>query len=213
VNGRVGFARAAKLARSSMIVVAGVLALWVVPAVASASPQWNKGGEPITSSQEINWKGTTEIGTTLAGALHVQVKCEDTGSGLAKTAGAGEESKWTFSNCRPEDRGDDYCEREVTMEALKLPWGTQLSTVEGSILDTLVPHGSEFEFHCKVEEATISVRCVPWYGEISATMENRAGGTVLATTKEARLECNDGEGKYIGSQTIALTKGGNLTVK
>jgi len=93
------------------------------------------------------------------------------------------------------------------------------STVYGVVLSGPVPAEtsavteSEQLTGLQPGKATISVRCVPWYGEISATMENRAGGTVLATTKEARLECNDGEGKYIGSQTIALTKGGNLTVK
>ena len=212
---QVGFARAAKLTRRTMIIAAGVLALWVIPAVASATPQWDKGGEPITSSQEIKWKGTIQIEAWVAGAGYAEFKCEDTGSGLAKVGGVEEETKWTMSNCKPE--GQQWCVKSVSAEALHLPWKAELTASEGKIFNTIQSPGDTAEIAFKCEYTSNEyIHGTTWFlSSNHATMTNVSVG-VEETIEGQQFGGEGGSGHPAdlwSHQTIQFSKAtGTLSV-
>ncbi len=202
-------------------VVAGVLALGlVVPALASASPEWYLGGTPITSNTAISWTGSLELEVSSGLGLTVRAKCEDSGSGLAKTHGAGEEKAWTFTCTNLAE-----CP-SPSLEAKALPWTTQLFSSEGKIFQEIGEGGLEaksIRLTCKSTEKR-TVECTiedsRGKGGLVTQMTNQAGGTVRAASLSDPLKCSglnglsNNTGAILTTQTIKESLGRNpLQVK
>jgi hypothetical protein len=206
-DGQTGGNRTTRLTRHAIVTAISALVLWgAVPAAANASTVWQWAGEPITTTKPVKWQGTFKLQIDPPGLGYSAVKCEDTGTGTVGPAGVGEVKTWTFSSCH----GEEGCKFSgATIEAMGLPWTTELTYSEGKILNvTHVPLKVKGGFKLKCESSVykINSECptVP-----NATMSNSAPG-VLAEIWQELNPCSESglTGTLIASsQKIELTEG------
>ncbi len=163
-------------------------------------PVWRVNGTPITSATAVNWKGTVTMGDTLSGFGQLEVECKDTGTGFVGPGEVSEMTKWTLSECSNK-RG---CSGSTpSIEALRLPWHSELYSVEGGVQN--LTSGGEFKFTCTASGETIKDECnwVP-----AATLTNTGSGvTVAFREKRSCWLGKNGAGEIVGSQEIKTTTG------
>lgn len=166
-------------------------------------PLWRVNGVPIATATPVTWKGTVKVHDHVTGLGTLEVQCEDTGTGYAGVGTAGEMTSWTMSNCTPKAE----CTSNASIEALSLPWKTELYAIEGSV-QGLINHGSVagFKFKCKALGETVEDECL-WVPP--AILTNTASG-VTAAYKEEFHGCFLGlgsTGQITGSQAIKTSTG------
>jgi hypothetical protein len=172
--------------------------------------EWYKNASPLTGATPVSWAGTVELSDDLHSLGEAHVRCEDSGTGEAGSEYKGEMTKWTFSNCT----GSGVCEvAGATIEALHLPWNTELATVEKTIRNYMVSSGKGapyFLMQCKGVGMTIKNECRVQH---STAMAN-SGLDVTATYNRAEQVVCVGEpaGELESTQTIGLSLGGQLEV-
>ena len=165
-------------------------------------PLWLINGSPVTGSSAIKWKGTITLSDTLSFGK-VAVTCEDTGSGSATAASAGEQTSWTISKCTPAA----HCESAASIEAVHLPWHTELFVDEGT-LGNMPMTGSGipgFKLKCKALGETIADECaVP-----ASTVTNTKSGvsSVFYSTKFSCADGLGGGGQLEGTQAVETVPG------
>ena len=180
-------------------------------AEAGGALTWLHNEAPITEASAIGWKGTVTLSDFINGLGTIAVKCEDTGSGTAGVLGSGEMTQWTISNCSPVF--SSHCESEAAIEALHLPWHTELAVVEGAIRNVITNGGKGtplYKLKCKASGTNITDECpVP-----NMAMTNTKSG-VTATFEKEKFSCvagPSGDGQLEGSQAIELHAAGLLQV-
>lgn len=131
------------LRRAGMLTVAALLlgALWGAGVATAASPEWMKGGAPLIKASAFESKIETMIFTQANTGL--EINCHGVSGGAAKTAGTvgpgavGEITGVTTSSGSHEIACEELksgsCLSPVHIEALRLPWKTELVTVSGEI--------------------------------------------------------------------------------
>jgi hypothetical protein len=175
-------------------------------------PVWLDSGAQIAKGEAVSWKGTITLSDYTASYGNIAVKCEDTGSGLAGSFSAGETTSWTMSGCS--SVSGSACTSEASMEALDVPWRTELFTSEGAVHDLAAENGKGkpgFKFKCKTVAGIVTDECrmIP-----TPTITNITGGVTEAFNDE-KFTCSQGRasaGGLEGSQTVKLTNGNTLQV-
>lgn len=179
-------------------------------------PLWLKNGVAIEGASK-----SIEFGKKLSlyaetGYGDLGVTCEDHGEGVAGETGMGSIAKITLSSCKPAP-GQSGCQSEYGIEALHLPWSTQL-LFEGAVAhEFLLGDGAGtpgFVLKCEVNSTkgfTDTCTSVP-----SLVAENNTEHGVLAEFGSQKMSCTIG-GAISGSiyespQTINLTSGETLHV-
>jgi hypothetical protein len=120
----------AKYARRVAPALVGALALWcAAPAVAST--EWTRNGVAITAAKKVLRSGTIDVLDRPSG-LFFELTCQDTGKGVVKPGTGGEITELSFSKCQ-KVTGPPSCEAGVAIEALHLPWTTELAFEEGAV--------------------------------------------------------------------------------
>jgi hypothetical protein len=213
---RGGHRRALSVARRAAVLATGALALWgVAPALASTRVGWRVNGAPLNeTSVATHWKGTLTLSDSKVPVVGASAaKCEDTAEGLAESGGAGEVTSLTASGCA----AVKGCEsgHEVTVEALHLPWHTELVATEGSLREVLTSGGKGapgFKLKCRALGVQLQDECT---GTLSASTTNNASGVTAAFSASEKFSCTSGgagSGTLEGSQTIEAS-GGKLSAE
>jgi hypothetical protein len=174
-------------------------------------PVWLAGGSRIVTGKATSWKGTLTLSDYTAPYGYIAVKCEDTGSGLAGGASAGETASWKMSGCVAVSGSN--CTSEASIEALDVPWRTELFTSEGIVRDLAAEKGKGkpgFKLKCKTVAGVVTDECrmLP-----TPSITNATGGVTEAFNE--KFTCSQGRaaaGGLEGSQAITLTGGELLQV-
>ncbi|HEY3830592.1 MAG TPA: hypothetical protein VGL57_15485 [Solirubrobacteraceae bacterium] len=178
--------------------------------VAPAPVEWQLGGAGLAEPLVAGWKGKMKLTDA-----EETVECEDTATGMVGLAGAGEITKWTTANCSG-GIGKTACETPPVVEALNLPWHTELVTVAGVIRDVMVNSGKGvpgYQTNCKFLGIHVTDQCT---GVVDFATTNAASGVTATFNASEKLNCTKsgaGKGVLEGAQTIEATGGGKLEVK
>jgi hypothetical protein len=167
---------------------------------------WMDNGSPITEKKTAAFHGAITLSDNYPSLGSISVRCEDTGKGTVGSGVSGEVTSWTLSNCVPEKT----CESTSSIEAVNLPWHTELATVEGALNDVFKTTENGFRMKCKVGSLNITDTCpvVP-----HASMTNTEHNYVLMAFSGEKFTCTGskaGTGELEGSQTVELSVGGDL---
>ena len=126
------------------------------------------------------------------------------GKGKVGAEAAGEMTAWTMSECRPSSGSS--CESATAIEAVGLPWHTELAVVEGQVRDVLSATKGTlgYTLKCKALGSTISDECLAVPGP---SVTNAGTDVTLAFANTRRFDCKLGladAGQMAGSQTMKL---------
>ncbi len=167
---------------------------------------WMRNGSQITEKSPATYYGTITLSDQLPSLGSVSVKCEDTGKGAVGAGANGEMTSWTMSNCT----SLKGCEANTaSIEAVNLPWHTELVTVEGALNDTFKTTENGFRLKCKDAGTSVTDTC-PVVPHARITNSER---DVTAKFNREKFTCiggKSGTGELEGSQTIELSTGGDL---
>jgi hypothetical protein len=200
--------------RIALLALAAMLALsCAAPTLAGAysGPVWRVGTVPVTVSKQIEWREGTFNWLDESPFGQIENKCATSGTGFVSPEGKGEITKWTLSGC-VSIKG---CESELALEAVHLPWRTQLIYVEGLVRDKFESSGAGtpgFKYSCKLlgtkwKNETVSIP--------AQSVTNLAGKVEENFVKE-KVSCAEFGTKQCeitGREVPAVTSGGELSVK
>jgi hypothetical protein len=175
------------------------------------SAVWRNNFGELGGASAINWKkGRLALSDRIPVLGEVGVECEDAGSGAAGANGKGEVTEWTPSKCVKTSGG--RCESAEAIEALNLPWHTELVFSEGKTREVITSGGKGtpgFKLKCKAAGETIADECPV----ASPTMKNTENG--VSETFGSFLSCTEGSGGEAlleGGRTLKLTNGELLRI-
>ena len=169
-------------------------------------PSWRSNGAQLEKATAFKWKGAVNISATYPVDGTLELECEDTGTGSVGPVDDSEMTKWTLSGCH-DIRG---CEGASSIEALDLPWHSELYTVEGAIQNwTGSGTGGKpgFKFSCTAlgEKFTAECNWVP-----VSTLTNTLAGVTSAFDREGKscgAVAKNGGSVILGSQAMELLTG------
>lgn len=183
------------------------------------TPVWNVAGA-------INWsKGSLTVIDEPIGPNGKPwgVTCEDAGEGTTSTVGAGTITKETLSKCAQSI--DSECNGTDSIEALHLPWKTQLYAGSAeAISDAFAEDGAgtvAFKIRCEAAGVRSEDTCeapTDTGGRLGSFMTNVTGGVLSKFYEPSaglHLTCHRGLGPSEfseSSRTLKLSAGGTLTV-
>ena len=171
------------------------------------SAEWRLDGALFTESVATGWKGKIKLSEPENNTV---VECENTAEGSVTPGVAGEITKWPKSTCV----GVKTCENGSTVEALNLPWHTELVTVEGVTREVLTGtgHGEPgYKLACKYKGIILyESKCTA--SALNMTTTNGASGVTAKFLGTEKLSCGGASiGTLEGTQTIETSKGGKLS--
>jgi hypothetical protein len=171
---------------------------------------WIRNGKPIAEKEPAKWYGAVTLSDSITGIGTVSVHCEDSGAGSVGATYNGEITSATMSGCSG-GGGSGGCEvNGASIEAINLPWHTELATIEGKINDAFKTTKNGFKLKCKVAGVgNITDEC-PVIPKARITNASR---DVTATFNREKFSCSLGQsggGSLEGSETTELTAGGDL---
>jgi hypothetical protein len=193
-----------KFVRRMMVPIVGALVLCSGASALASTTVWKVNGSPVLSSHAVSAKGSIELEMT--GSVRNDIKCEDTQKGSVSAKGAGEITSFTITSCVNKSE----CPAPSTIEVLHLPWHTELTTVEGNVIDQLVGTkgfaGPVVRLNCTIQEQPEEC-LMP-----SFTLTNTSP-SVAAKFEGKLVTCAFNKDPYMTSkQTITLVEGGVLSV-
>lgn len=178
--------------------------------IAPAPAEWQLGGKGLSEPLTDSWKGKIKL--TDPKALEEApetVECEDTATGLAGLANTGEVTEWTYSNCTGTVL-KETCQSPVSIQAVNLPWHSELVTVGGVTHDIMTSGGSGtpgYKMRCTEKiGGKVLDECT---GTPTLTTTDGEKGVSAAFTSE-KLNCTKGgtgAGTLEGTQTLSVTSG------
>lgn len=176
---------------------------------AEEPPVWLAAGAVISRPEPITWNGSLTLRDTTQTWGEVGVRCEDTGSGKAGAGAAGEMTKWTLSECVPLGN----CLTSASIEALALPWHTELLEGAGELISETGGLGTPgFSLKCKVATTTISDECRSLPNPVAANTETAVN--VIFSKKGFICSLGKaGAGHLEGTQATSLNNGERLQVR
>ena len=117
------------------------------------APEWARSGVPLTEAA-ITWSPNSVLTITDPArgpaGVKVTVACETTSEGRAGGGAVDEERHWTPASCKT-TVGNEECP-VPTVEAVHLPWHSELGYSKGTLYDTITSGGSGepgFSVTCK----------------------------------------------------------------
>jgi hypothetical protein len=216
--------------RTALAVFAVALAFSAVAASAASATtwewytnkdasEWQQSGAKLSEAVATKSKGKVTI---YDAKLKGGVECEGAGEGSAGPGAVDRQSTLALSGCVNSkiinSKGKElpnFCTKINKVEAVGLPWHTELAEVEGSLHDVIVSEGTKAPgvmFECIVTGTTRKDTCTA--KTLNATVSNATGG-VDATFDDEKLECSEDkagneEGMLISTQLVEATKGSAL---
>lgn len=149
-----------KIVKTLGLVLAVALMFGALSASAAMAYEWQLNGAPITKAESISWTSKLTFENPTEEETY---NCTIAHKGSLTTEGRGEITSVTSSggakaiSCEITHAGG-LCEKEVEIEALNLPWATELATVNGVLRDKIL--GSpEWKIKCKKIIYTDTNRC------------------------------------------------------
>lgn len=182
-------------------------------AVKLSEAEWHRGHAPLKEAVATTLTGTIKLAEP---ELQATVECKDTGSGTVGPGSPGEIKQWKASSCTYVKPGK--CEGTPTIEALHLPWRSELAATGTSGVQETIIAGSggapDLKLTCKYTGlGKVSIECL---GAFAASMHNELSNVTATLNETERRSCN-GEsvwagspGTLGGSQKITATGGGEL---
>jgi hypothetical protein len=169
------------------------------------TPEWKVGGVALTEAAATKWKGSVKLTDEYEAGKSLSVECGDTGEGSAGPVAVDEETQWATSGCVTKAGSCG----QPTIEAVRLPWHTELSASAGSISDLTTKGSTGAPLLRILCSGIIRDQCE---ATLSAALKNVTGG-VEATFDGAKLKCTLNKsttGTLEGAQVIETAKGGKL---
>jgi hypothetical protein len=202
--------------------VEGSQTLAYVSGLEEGTPVWN-----VTGEKTINWsKGSLTVVDQPNGPYGAPwgITCEDAGEGTVSTGGAGTITKETLSKCAQSI--DSECNGADSIEALHLPWKTQLYSGSLESFSDLIAEGGggavAFNVKCESHGVKGEDTCeapTGTSGRLAAFMANVEGGVsakYYGPSAGLGLYCHRGGPEQSefseSSHTLKLSGGGTLTV-
>jgi hypothetical protein len=170
--------------------------------------EWRLAGVAWPEAIATTWKSGSKVKVTDP-KFEATVECEDTGTGADGPAYAGEITQWTATKCVYVKEG--LCKGTPTVEAMHLPWHTELIKIAGTVRETSVNVGEGapgFKLGCTALGIKGAMECV---GPMIANTTNTTSG-VTAAFESTGLSCEgllgkDTGGKFEGSQKLEARDG------
>jgi hypothetical protein len=171
------------------VVAVALVGFCATPALASYSgPNWTVGGLKLTVPKTIEWSnGSFAVENYYPVIGAIRLKCEASGKGTVSFEGKGEISKWSMAKCE----STSGCENEQKVEALNLPWHTQLASVGGVIRNEFESGGTgspAFKFSCKTLGFTMTSETTTVPGQIVKNLK----GSVEEYFPNELINCSEG---------------------
>lgn len=206
-----GLVRSHAIRRVGTLTVA-VLALFLCTQASAwaAGPEWRVNDTALTESTGTEWSGKIKVADSNAPGGAVTVECEDSAEGPVGPGKAGEITKWTASKCVFVKKGACETGSTPTVEAVNLPWHTELVTVEGATRDSITNGGKGapgYQRTCRVLGLKVPDICT---GTLSATVADGESGvtaTLLGSEKLSCTQTKEGTGSTEGSQNVKAPAG------
>jgi hypothetical protein len=132
-----------------------VFALTALSASAATAHEWRWEGLPLTKAEKV-----VEIGARYefadAGA-RITFECTVEQKGTVGPGAAGQITSFKVSECRT----IEGCEasQTPTLEAVHLPWSTELVTFESGLGNTITTKGAEWKWTCKILGSNWTEHC------------------------------------------------------
>jgi hypothetical protein len=172
---------------------------------------WRIAGGALGEAVATSWSGKMKLSDPKAPE---SLECEVKAGGKAGLLGSGEVTEWTSSGCVGKFAESGVCEKNkyTTLEAVNLPWHTELFTEAGVVHDVLENGGKgapAYKMTCVVLGIHEEDQCT---GGLNLALTNVAGGVSAAFNATEKLNCTrggSGSGTVEGTQTIS-TSGGKL---
>jgi hypothetical protein len=177
--------------------------------------EWHLDGAMLTESLATSWKGKLKLTDTVINqnGMNGGAECEDTAEGPVVPGNTGEITKVTMSKCV----AVAPCEASssTSLEALDLPWHTELVAIEGATHYVLAGSGHgepEVRMKCKWLGSLLTDECRA--SALNMTTTNGTSGVTATFITSEKLTCNGrtspNHGTLEGTQTITASKGGKL---
>jgi hypothetical protein len=177
--------------------------------------EWRLSGAKLTGSLATSWKGKLKLTDTFINqnGMNGGAECEDTAEGPVVPGNTGEITKVTMSKCV----AVAPCEASssTSLEALDLPWHTELVAIEGATRYVLAGSGHgepEVRMKCKWLGFLLTDECRA--SALNMTTTNGTSGVTATFITSEKLTCNGrtspNHGTLEGTQTITASKGGKL---
>jgi hypothetical protein len=171
--------------------------------------EWRLGGATLVSPAEVSWSGKLKVTGADSGEPEY-VECEAKVKGLSGLGGAGEVTAFAVSGCTGRiEAGHVACEKgkHTMIEALNLPWGTELLNEGGVTRDVMVNSGAGatgFKLSCELLGVGVSNNCT---GAVKLATTNVTGGVNAVFDASEKLNCvffqgGESKGTVEGTQTI-----------
>jgi hypothetical protein len=184
----------------------------------STTPAWYLSGTQLSKSELTVWKGQVKLGDKAAGPLKQStgVECEQNVEGTAETGVAGTVTKLTLSKCTVVEKGD--CESLVSVEAVHLPWATELSYSKGALFDSVKSGGSGqpgYARKCRTALGEKTDTCTSATLQSSATNATKGVDAAFNDGHKEEIECTEGSPKKNGiveGTQLIEAKSGTLEV-
>jgi hypothetical protein len=185
-----------------LIVAAAFTAL---SASAATAHSWRVNGSPLTGNKEV--RGTSKLTFENTHEGFYSFSCSISAKGTVSTLGLGEITSITTEAgvkaipCTIV-HSSTYCQSAMEIEALGLPWKTELATLSGELRNSIT-NAAEWKVTCKGIAGTLVNYCV---ASANTGIKNVATGVEeIYDSNSPRTKCfNDGAG------TVLITSGTEL---
>lgn len=170
--------------------------------VAPPPLEWQSSGAGLAEPAGVEWKGHIKLATS----EDEVVECADAIEGGAGLGLGGEISKVTVSGCAGSFDGSCETGKKTTLEALDLPWSTELGASGSTVYDSILADGKGtpgFKISCSILGIKLTAECK---GAIKPTLTNVSGG--VDAVFDEKLECGGGlSAELEDAQTIEAFDG------
>lgn len=160
-----------------------VFALTALSASAATAHEWQMRGEGLTKSTNVTQNATLLFEDTALGAAF---RCTVEEKGTIGVAGAGQIASIKQVSCA----SVSLCEGATTkIEALKLPWNTELVTFEGGLGNHITTSSPEWKWQCKMDGETRIETCL---AAPTMTVKNVAPNVEETVSARTGYSCDNG---------------------
>jgi hypothetical protein len=175
-------------------------ALWVAGASANS---WKMNGSPLTQPRSFTAEGTVEVEERYRGDRY---SCAFQQEGTVGPGATGEITGKKVYKCA--DKGGRLCESAVELEAVHLPWKTELVTVNGVVRYKVTNGGSGkpyWEIKCTGQGGKIE--------ELCTGAETAMGMINVPTGVKASFDSESTKGSCVAGANEMLILNGTETIK
>jgi hypothetical protein len=164
-----------------------VFALVALTATAATAHEWRLKGAPLTKSVKFSQTATYTFKDLTIGAEFI---CEVEEKGTVGPGAAGQITSVKEVSCA--DKA--LCKTTPTIEAVRLPWNTELTTFEGGVGNHITSKEPEWKWKCEI----VGFDILTEYCEVAPTMKvtNLAEGDVEESISDETTSCFNGPGRF-----------------